>query len=137
MSHWTKCELQVTDEEILVKALKRMGCEARVSKRTIKPYGTSATADIWIDDAVGFKKEKDGTYSMIGDFYHSNDSVMRGYYNNVDKFDEDLSLAYAVEDATTKLESLNMGFDLTGNAELEEDEDGLIRLEFTTYYDMS
>lgn len=134
MSHWTKVKLKITDEATLVKALKRMGCEAQVGTKKITQYGKSDTADVWVDNAVGFKKEKDGTYSMIGDFYHSR-GVMRKYYSKNKQFEEDLNAAYGIEDAVTKMTNLGYGFTLTG--EPEEDEDGMIRLEFTTYQEIN
>jgi len=137
MSHWTKVKLKITSEDVLVKALKRMGCEnVQTGEHPINQYGVSDTANVWIDNAVGFKKEKDGSYSMIGDFYHSK-TTMRKYYGKNNEFEEDLNAAYGIEDAITKIDSLGLGFSLTGNAECEEDEEGIIRLEFTTYNDIA
>lgn len=138
MSHWTKVKLQISDEETLVRALKRMGCgNVHTGSHRISQYGTTDTASVWVDEAVGFKEEADGTYSMIGDFYHSNDRTMRNYYGNNDKFQRDLNAAYGIEDAIMKVESLGYGFELTGNPEAVEDEDGLIRLQFETYQEIS
>lgn len=133
MSHWTKVKLKITDKETLAAALKRMGAGVvHMEPRKINQYGTTEMADIWIDDAVGFKQEADGTFSMIGDFYHSR-SGFKKYYRKIDKFTQELNAAYGLEDTIRKVEDLGMGFTLTGNEEAEEGEDGLIRLEFTTF----
>lgn len=121
----------MTDEETLVKALKRMGVTAEIKPQKISQYGESETADVVVDSGVGFKREKDGTFSMIGDFYHS--KSMKRFYNKHKEFQKELTAAYGVEDALEKVSELNMGFELTGNEECEVGEDGLIRLEFTTF----
>lgn len=133
MSHWTKVKLKITDKDTLAAALKRMGAKTvHMEQRKITQYGTTETADIWLDSAVGFKQEADGTFSMIGDFYHSK-SGFRKYYRKANQFTQELNAAYGIEDAIGKVEGLDMGFELSGNEECEEGEDGLIRLEFTTY----
>lgn len=131
MSHWTKVKLKVTDEETLVAALKRMGAKSvQTGTKTISQYGRSDVASVWVDDAVGFKKEADGTYSMIGDFYHSK-SELRKFYGREQEFERELTLAYGIEDTIMKMESL--GFELTENPEAKVGQDGLIRLEFTSW----
>lgn len=135
MSHWVKCKLKVSDEGTLVKALQRMGAtNVQTGSHSITQEGTTDTASIWLDNAVGFKKEADGTYSMIGDPYYSKD--FKKYYQKMNLFEEELTVAYAVEDTQLKFDSLNLGFSLTGNLELEESEDGLIHLEFETWNDI-
>jgi hypothetical protein len=137
MSHWTKVQLKITDQDTLVKALRRMGAsEVQVGKKTITQYGTSEVADVWLDNALGFKQEADGNFSMIGDFYHSR-GPFRKFYAKNKLFEEELNAAYGIEDTIAKIEGLNMGFSLTGNEECEEDENGMIRLEFTSYQELS
>lgn len=138
MSHWTRIKLKMTDEETLVKALERMGCSnVQTGTKQISAYGQSDTANVWTDNGgVGFKKEKDGTYSMVGDFYHAQ-GKMRDYYNRNEQFQEDLNGAYGIEDTMAKVNALGLGFELTGNEQFEEDEEGVIRLEFTTYNELS
>lgn len=130
MSHWTRCKLKVTEKDTLIKALKRMGVEkVNDSKKIISQYGKSDTADVWVDEAVGFKQEKDGTFSMIGDFYHSKNKTLKEYYNRTEKFNTDLTVSYGIEDAYSKIEGLQMGFTESGKTEDSE----YIRLEFTSY----
>jgi hypothetical protein len=132
MSHWTKVKLKVTDEATLVAALKRMGCpEVQTGTRTITQYGQSDTANVWVDGAIGFKLETDGTYSMVGDFYHSRGNF-RKYYGRNQEFEKDLNVAYAVEDTKVKLDEL--GFEITENAEAVVGEDGMIRMVASSFY---
>ena len=126
MSHWTKVKLKVTQEDVLVAALKRMGCaEVHTGSQKISQYGSSEMASVWVDGAVGFKVESDGTYSMVGDFYHSRTNFSK-YYGNVPQFEKDLTVAYAVEDNKIKLDEL--GFEITENVEGLIGDDGLIRM---------
>jgi hypothetical protein len=132
MSHWTKVKLKVTDQEALVAALKRMGAtQVNTTQKTINQYGQSDTASVWIDDGLGFKREEDGTYSMIGDFYHTN-SAFRKYYGDNQGFQTDLNTAYAIEDTRMKLEELN--FEFTENPEGLVGEDGMIRMVASSFY---
>lgn len=131
MSHWTRLKLKVTDEDTLVAALKRMGAvSVETGTKTITQYGQSEQASVWVDNAVGFKLEADGTYSMVGDFYHSRTNFSRFYGKN-NLFQQELATAYGIEDAAHKLEG--MGFQWTENTEAAIGQDGLIRLEFTSW----
>jgi len=127
--------MKITKGDILEKALKRMGCESvQTGSKDITQYNTTEKADIWVDKGVGFKREQDGTFSMVGDFYHS--TSLNRYYNNTENFEKDLNAAYGIEDTLAQVSALNLGFDLTGNLQFEEDEEGLIRLEFQSYQEM-
>lgn len=132
MSHWVKVKLQLTDEQTLVKALKRMGYKGvQTGTFTISQYGQQEQAQIKVDSGVGFSRQKDGTFAMVGDFYHSEN--MRQYYRNETKFQTDLNTAYAIEDAKAKLEELNMGFEIEENAEGIVGKDGMIRMIAVSY----
>jgi hypothetical protein len=130
MSHWTRVKLKFTDKDVLAKALKRMGAPTvNTTKKKITQYGTTDEADIWVDNAVGFKLEKDGTFSMIGDFYHSTTPVFKKYYNQNKKFEEKLNECYGIEDAVAKIEGLQVNFNETGKVE----DDTYVRLQYTSY----
>ena len=131
MSHWTRVKLKVNDESTLVAALKKMGANnVQTGTHSIKAYGQSDQASVWIDNGVGFKKTKDGTYEMIGDFYHSSDFYK--YYSNNGKFETDLTTAYAVEDVKARVDEL--GFEISENSEGLVGEDGMIRMVAVSFY---
>jgi hypothetical protein len=133
MSHWTKIKLQLTDEKVLEKALTRMGLKVETGKFTISQYGQSGEAEIRVDNSVGFQKQKDGTYSMIGDFYHASGGKLRQYYGKNEQFQKDLNTAYGIEDVKQKLEDLGMGFEITENEEGVIGKDGMIRMVATSW----
>lgn len=131
MSHWTKVTTKLRDKEILKKALTRMGLEYKEGEFTITQYGTSSKAEIKLDNAVGLAVQEDGTYSMVGDFYHSHNSKLRKYYGKTNQFAADLSTAYAIEEASTRLEEQQ--FYCSENAEGQVGEDGLITMVFESW----
>lgn len=131
MSHWTKVQTKLRDLEILKKALTRMGLSFEEGKHTIKQYGKSEKAEIKLDSAVGLSVQNDGTYAMVGDFYHSSSNKLRKYYGRTTNFTADLSTAYAVEEATTRLE--DQQFYCSENAEATVGEDGLITMVFESW----
>ncbi len=131
MSHWTTVKTKLNNQSVIRKALKRMGLEAQEGDFTITQYGTTEAAQLRIDDAVGLARQKDGTYAMVGDFWHSGDRKLKGYYGRNEKFVKDLSTAYAVEEAFTNLEEQN--FFCTENEKAEIGEDGLITINFERY----
>ena len=131
MSHWTTVKTKLNDQSILKKALKRMGFEAQEGDHSITQYGTTDTAQLKLDDAVGLSRQKDGTFAMVGDFWHSKNRSLKGYYGRNEKFVKELSTAYAVEEAFGTLEDQN--FFCTENEKAEVGEDGLITLTFERY----
>lgn len=131
MSHFTTVKTKLNNQSVLKKALKRMGYESEEGNFTITQYGTSQKAELKIDDAVGLSRQEDGTYSMVGDFWHSKHSGLKKYYGNNDNFVKDLSTAYAVEDAFVNLEEQN--FFCAENEEASIGEDGLITMTFERY----
>jgi len=131
MSHWTKVTTKLRDKEILKKALTRMGLEFQEGDHTITQYGTSSKAEIKLDNAVGLAVQKDGTYAMVGDFYHSRNRKLSKYYGKTKQFASDLSTAYAIEEATTRLEEQQ--FYCSENAEGEVGEDGMITMCFESW----
>jgi hypothetical protein len=131
MSHWTTVKTKLNDQSTLKKALKRMGFEAQEGDHEITQYGTTDHAQLKLDDAVGLSRQKDGTFAMVGDFWHSKNRALKNYYGRNEKFVKDLSTAYAVEEAFSGLEDLN--FFCTENEKAEIGEDGLITVTFERY----
>ena len=131
MSHWTKVKTKLSNREILKKALERMGLEYSEGNHTITQYGTTEKAELKLDNAVGFSEQKDGTFAMVGDFWHSNNSKLKRYYGKNDQFTADVSTAYAIEEAKHNLEE--QSFYCSENAEAKIGEDGLIRMVFERY----
>lgn len=132
MSHWTKIKLQLNDQSILEKALTRMGFKVQTGSFTVTQYSTSETVQLKVDNAVGFAKQADGTFAMVGDFYHAT-GKLKEYYNNNARFQQELNVAYGIEDAKQKLEDLGMGFEITENAEGVIGKDGMIRMVATSW----
>lgn len=128
MSHWVRVKLKANNSDVLVRALRRMGCEnVQTGNFTISQYGQSSEATIKVDSGVGFAQQADGTFEMVGDFYHSRDRAMRKYYGRNQEFQTDLQSAYAIEDQLVKLDEL--GFEIIENADGLVGEDGLIRMQ--------
>jgi hypothetical protein len=128
MSHFIKASTQVRDRDLLKKALVRLGWKFEEGNFKITQYGQTSKAEIKFSDALGLTQEADGTWSMVGDPYHHNGQNLRKYYRQEKQFAADLGTAYAIEEATQKLE--NMQFHCVDNAEGSVDKDGLIHLTF-------
>lgn len=109
-----------------------MGFQVQTGDFTVTQYGQSSKAQLRVDEAVGFALQSDGTYSMVGDFYHARGNLQK-YYNHNAKFQQELTTAYAIEDAKQKLEDLNMGWEITENSEGVIGNDGLIRMVATCW----
>ena len=131
MSHFTTVRTKLNNQSTLKKALRRMGFESQEGDFAITQYGITERAQLKIDNAVGLAREKDGTYSMVGDFWHSPNSKLKKYYGQNDQFVKDLSAAYAVEKAFFDLEEKN--FFCTENDKAEVGEDGFITMTFESY----
>lgn len=85
MSHKTEIKTKLNNKEFLLKALDKMGFKYKEGENltTQSRYGVKEKVDILItgnsrhnytDNPIGFKKETDGTYSPIGDFYGLRDA---------------------------------------------------------------
>ena len=108
-----------------------MGLKYQVGDHKITQYGTTSKAEIKLDDAVGLSQEKDGTWSMVGDFYHSHNPKLKKYYGNAERFNKDLSTQYGVAEAFIRLE--DQGYICTENEEGNVGDDGLITLSFQNW----
>jgi hypothetical protein len=131
MSHWTKVKTKLREIEYIKKALTRMGLAYTEGNHTISQYGTKEKAEIKLDDAVGLSRQEDGTWAMVGDFYHSHNQGLRKYYGRNDLFNTDLGTNYAVEQAKGQLEEQQ--FFCSENEEAKPGQDGLIRMTFERY----
>ena len=82
MSHLTKVKTTLNNKEHLIKALRKMGFNVEVAEngkklKTKGNYKQVTDVDILIkghgskdyNNAIGFAKEEDGTFTAVGDFY--------------------------------------------------------------------
>lgn len=128
MSHWTKIHSKISDLEALKKGLARMGIEVTEGNFNIKQYEGSEKAELKVDNAVGFSRQEDGTFAMVGDFYHSNDPKLSKYYGNTQNFSKDLENAYAIEETILKMEEQQ--FYCAENSEGQVGQDSIVRMVF-------
>lgn len=131
MSHFTKIKTKLSSMEHLKKALTRLGLEYTEGNHTITQYGTSEKAEIKLDNAVGFSRQEDGTFAMVGDFWHSKNRSLSKYYGKTKQFDQDISTAYAIEEVKSNLEGQN--FFCTSNEAGEVGTDGLVTMTFESW----
>jgi len=131
MSHWTKIKTKLRELEYVKKALTRMGLSFQEGNHTISQYGTKEKAEIKLDEAVGLSRQEDGTWAMVGDFYHSRNQSLRKYYGRNDLFNSDLGTSYAIEQATGQLEEQQ--FFCSENEEGKTGQDGMIRMTFERF----
>jgi hypothetical protein len=129
MSHWTKIKTTLNSEEFIKKALTRMGIAFQEGNFNITQYGKSEKAEIKVDDAVGLSRQEDGSWSMVGDFYHS--KKLSRYYNQGDRFNQDLTTAYSVEQVKSQLEEQQ--FYCSENSEAKIGQDGMVRMVYSRY----
>jgi hypothetical protein len=85
MSHLTKLKTKLNNKEFLLKALTKMGFTYKEGEnlKTKGNYNQVHEVDILIEgngkqsynSAIGFKKETDGTYTAVGDFFALRDAA--------------------------------------------------------------
>lgn len=128
MSHWTKTQTKLNDREYITKALDRMGVKWQEGGTLKHSYGDArgGKVDIRLDENVGIRKEEDGTYSVVGDHYYSNQ------FKDARKFQQDLQKNYLVSEAFAKVEEQD--FYVYENEEATVGEDGLIRMRARALY---
>ena len=76
MSHKTECQLELNNKYHLMKALDKLGLKYTEAQEgqvlyTKGRYGVKEKVDILVHaegDAVGFRRNENGTYTAIGDF---------------------------------------------------------------------
>lgn len=77
MSHKTELATKLNNGHYLKQALSKLGFKYKEAKpgtklRTKGHYGVHEDVDILVEnqnEAVGFRKNKDGNYTAVGDFY--------------------------------------------------------------------
>lgn len=92
----------MTDKSHLIAGLKKMGFSVKEGTFKVEAYGSRAECELVIDPALGFSKQRDGTYAIVGDPYHAQDKKVRNYYNRNSELQSDVMLSYvtcAVTDA--------------------------------------
>lgn len=128
MSHWTKVSTKLTEMEALKKALTRLGLEFQEGNHSITQYGTTEKAELKLDNAVGFSRQEDGTFAVVGDFYHSKNRNLSKFYGNNAGFARAIENAYGIEETILRMEEQQ--FHCTDNLEGEIGEDGMITMTF-------
>lgn len=108
-----------------------MGLSFEEGEFKISLYGKSSEAQIRLCDAVGLALQKDGSYAMVGDFYHANNSILKKYYAKETQFFKDIQTAYAIEEATEALE--NEGYNCVENIAGTVGKNGLVRMVFENF----
>lgn len=131
MSHWTKVKTKLSNKEYLMKALNRLGYEAREGNFTVTEYGTTEKAEILLDKALGLSLQEDGSYAFVGDPYHGTNQKIRSLYGKLDRFTGEVATQYAVEETVDQLAQHN--FFCSENSEAKVGEDGLIHMTFESY----
>ena len=94
----------------------------------ISQYRTTEKAELRLDDAVGFSRQEDGTFAMVGDFYHSDNPQLSKYYNNTGTFSKDLDNAYGIEETVLRMEEQQ--FTCVENTDGTIGADGHVRMTF-------
>lgn len=119
MSHKSTISLKITDESALGETLTKMGLQFEKAEttnglRTKSNYGSQAESEVHIllkKDAkghtmqgVGFKKESDGTFTAVGDFFEIRGSVTKEGEQLGSNFKDVLNKRYALTKAMNELE---------------------------------
>jgi hypothetical protein len=131
MSHFVTVKTQLKNQDHILSALRRLGYEAQVGDFKVTEYGTTSKAQILLDKALGLALQEDGTYAFVGDPYHGTTQKIKQHYNRLDKFTNELSTAYAIEETMYAMQQEH--YYCTGNAEAKVDENGMIVMTFESY----
>lgn len=110
-----------------------MGLTPEVGNFTVTSEGNTQQVGIRLGKTLGLAKQADGSYTLIGDTYYSDGKFRQKYSGNLNLFQQDLTAAYAVEDAKQKIADLGLGFEFEENAEGLVGQDGMIRMVAVSY----
>lgn len=132
MSHKSEIKTELTNRTYLKKALEKLGFKYQEAKpgeklRTQGRYGVHEQVDILVennDKSVGFKQNKDGTFTAVGDFYGMTDT--NGKHISMQDF-KGVVTGYS-KDAEINDQLSNMGFSL--NPEDHKVEGGKIKVQY-------
>jgi len=117
MSHKSTIKMKISDKDSLLDALKSMGIEYEVASATNalkvnSSYGVKADVDVRLKQdshgskmtSVGFKKNADGTYEAVGDFYEvSRAKTKEGESLSESQFKKTVSKRYSYFKAISEL----------------------------------
>lgn len=114
MSHRMSIDTKIKNKVSLENALKRLGISYKTNAETKSVYIDSEKCDIVLDkygknslnDAVGLKLSKDGSYELVGDFYQLHDNNNKSF--NHEDLNNRITNAYNFEEVNSSLS--NMGF---------------------------
>ena len=133
MSHWVKTKTKMVEKKYIMAGLEKMGINAVEGGTVRSTYSGSKTeVDIKINDSVGLKQQKDGSWALEGDFYGTKH---REYYGRENEFIKKLQGQYCVAQAKDRIASLGGGWVITDNEEAEVDEDGYIIMRAQSFTD--
>ena len=137
ISHWVKTKTKMTERKYIEDGLAAMDIKFQTGDNlTIRGdhynRNNREQVDIKINDYVGLRQSKDGSWDVVGDFYSTN---LSKYYNRENKFMEDLQGKYCVAQAKDRIFSLPGGFTITDNEAGEVDEDGFIIMNAQSFVD--
>lgn len=122
MSHKSTISLKINDRESLCQALDIMGVKYQVAEqinglKITSGYNVQADVDVLLLNdsngrnmkAVGFKRNEDGTYEAVGDFYEiSSARTKDGESLNQISFKDAISKRYAYAKAIKQLSQIGL-----------------------------
>jgi len=102
-----KIKSSLTNDNLLKKALTKMGLTFEEGNFKITQYGQTEKAQIKFENALGLQKQEDGTWSLVGDPYHCSNQKLRKYYGHTNLFNTEVQTAYTVVETKQKMEEMN------------------------------
>ena len=121
MSHKATIKMKINDRATLLQTLDALGIQNQVADNTnglkiTSRYGVQANVDVLLTqdahghkmNAVGFKKNEDGSYEAVGDFYEiSGAKTKEGERLDQNSFKDAVSKRYTYFKAINQLTQLN------------------------------
>lgn len=123
MSHKATIKMKINDRATLCQTLEALGIEYEVATETnnlkiTSRYNVQANVDVLLKkdshgsnmQAVGFKKNEDGSYEAVGDFYEiSGAKTKEGERLSQDTFKDAIGKRYTYYKALNQLTQLGFG----------------------------
>lgn len=135
MSHKATIKMKINDRATLCQTLDSLGVQYQIADNTnglkiTSRYGVQANVDVLLKkdahgsnmQAVGFKKNEDGTYEAVGDFYEIGQAKTKdGERLDQNSFKDAIGKRYTYYKAINQLTQLNfsMAQDVTNFKENE------------------
>lgn len=135
MSHWIKTKTKMMEKKYIMGGLAAMGINATENGKIRAAYSSRSEneeVDIKINNGVGLRQQKDGSWELVGDFYNTS---MSKYYGRDQEFIQQLQGQYCVAQAKDKVASLGGGWVITDNEEAEVDKEGFIVMRARSFAD--